>query len=195
MCQYINRKSTGLFRSSRVIFYPIFIFLRSEAYAIVIDFEGLGSNDRDHVDTIGLATFEADASIKVSSYAFITHIVGNGAGKSFPFNVDGNTFITNPGGVGSNETVKENRITFSVPISNLSFYVADVDSELPTIEQLEAEVFNSVGDSLRKITHTAPVDEGDGDVTFIDFTNTDEIKEVLVTLRNIGTNAGLLLSK
>jgi hypothetical protein len=113
--------------------FKIFKFLligllicHSAASAELITFEELGLTDGQSlsvVNPIGVATFYANASIQGSGYAFIGDY-GSGTGDISPFSETGNTFITNPGGLGG--TDKTITIDFSVPVRDLSFYACDV---------------------------------------------------------------------
>ena len=167
----------------------LLIFVSSETgLSIVVDFEGLGLISGDPVPSIGVASFTASAARQGSAYAFISN-AGNGTGWLPPFNAVGNTFITNPGGLGAQWNMKTIEISFNAPVYDFSFFAADIDSANPTIERLTAKVFDAASNLLGEQSyHETSYWSGDGNVIKFDFGGINGIRRVTITLDNLGPN-------
>jgi hypothetical protein len=155
-------------------------------FAALVDFEGLGLKNGDSIPLIGVASFTASAARQGTEYAFVSS-AGAGTGVSSPFNSLGNTFITNPGGLGSSLT-KTIEISFSVPVYNFSFFAADIDSANPTIERLTATIFDASNYQLNQLSYEEKSFwSGDGNVIWFDFGGTSGIRRVTISLSNLAT--------
>jgi hypothetical protein len=174
----------------QVVFSLFFVLVSSgTTVALTIDFEGLGLEDGFAVPAIGIVSFDGSAAVQDGEvFAFIS-AAGADTGNTGSFNTIGNTFITNLGGFRTNETVKTLEITFSSPVTNLQFDVADVDSGPFTVEQLTATVYDSSNTPLGNEVREAPTtgDFGDGEVVNIDFGTLVGIRRLYIELRNVGT--------
>ena len=170
------------------LFLFLFFTYSTTASAVLIDFEGLGLTVGGSVPSIGIASFNARADVQGSGYAFVAS--GGSTGNSGSFSIPENTFITNVGGVGSNESVKTLEIFFSTPVTALQFDVCDIDSNPPwTIERLTATAYDSSNSSLGSVGTLAPTtgNLGDGDVVNIAFGTIRGIARLLVQVDNVGT--------
>jgi hypothetical protein len=168
----------------------VFLFLSysTTASAVLIDFERLGLTVGSSVPSIGIASFNASADVQGSGYAFVSS-AGSSTGWLSPFNASGNTFITNPGGLGASWTMKTIEISFSVPVYDFSFFAADIDSADPTIERLTAKIFDSDNNLLGQQSYNeSSYWSGDGNVIPFDFGETSGIRRVTIALDNLGWN-------
>ena len=95
---------------------------------------------------IGIASFDAALAVNVSpQYAFFGPY--HDGTDTAPFNVAGNKFLTNSGGNAAPLDTKDIVITFPSPVSEVSFYAAEIDSAPPgVVERLTSEIFD-VGDN------------------------------------------------
>jgi hypothetical protein len=150
------------------------------ANANVVDFENLDDlGNAAPVPDIDIVSFE-NAIVARGGYGF----VGGG-----PMTAAGNTYITHTGSYWSPETVKWLNIYFSVPVTNLSFEIADIDAALPhTIERVVATVYDDQNQYLASIAIDASMaGTGNGVVTLFDFGTLQNISVLKLTLDNIGT--------
>jgi len=158
--------------------------------ATLIDFEGFGLENGDIVPSIGIASFDGRAAVQGGSYAFLSLFGGN-TGDALPFSTSGNTFITHEGGWASSGSVKSMEINFSTSVTNLEFYVADIDSSpSATVERLTVTTYDLYDEMIGSMIHTAPTTGtlGDGEVVHIDFGDLSGITKLLIEVDNIGTS-------
>jgi hypothetical protein len=117
--------------------------------------------------------------VKGDNYGFVYYTAGGP-----PFNIEGNTFITNPGGYASS-TTKTIEIVFSVPVSGLKFLAGDIDSGgTPYVERLTSIAYDSDNIELKTEIREAadPSGSGDGSVIPVDFGATSGISKVTISL-------------
>jgi hypothetical protein len=152
------------------------------ASAEVIDFENLGYlGNGAPVPNIDLVSFE-NAVVARGGYGFI----GGGdmtAGE--------NTYITHTDSYWSTGSVKWLNIYFSVPVTNLSFEIADIDATTYsdiTIERAVATAYDDQNQFLASVIIDASMaGTGNGIVTLFDFGTLGNISVLKLTLDNIGS--------
>ena len=166
----------------------------AQANAMLITFEGLG-NETNAVTTIGIANFTNAILAEVGSpiVAYFTDENRSGDTISGPAGTDfGSFFITDPIISGDLLTVSPITVTFDVPVTDVSFYVLDLDgAQVPNdsqfIETVTAQIFDSSATLVDSLTFTDTVPgtgDGTGDAfgTLYQFNNATPITTLALDL-------------
>lgn len=159
-----------------------------QANADLITFEGLGLSQGDPVTTIGIATFTNAilAQVGFPEVAYNSETGVNGVdditGNNGPPGTDlGSFYITDPLINGSFAVPSPITVTFDVPVTNVSFFVLDLDGaqiDASIIETVTAQIFGSgLVDTITRTDLVPGTSDGTGDGfgTWFNFNNSTPI--------------------
>ena len=163
-----------------------------QANAALITFEGLGLLEGDPVTKIGIANFANPILAKVGlpTFAYVSDPT-SGDDVTGPAGVDfGSFFITDPIISGNPFIPSPITVTFDVPVTDLSFYVLDLDGAQITTGDIKETVTAQIRDNGALVDTIARTDlvpgtsDGTGDSfgTLFAFNNSTPISTLVLEI-------------